>query len=73
MAVIWFSVTNLLGAFVSKFFLGIIFFLVITPIGVLRKLLKKDGMKLLKYKGESKSAFITRNHTYTEKDLINPF
>tara|TARA_B110001452_G_scaffold79667_1_gene65155 strand:+ start:96 stop:485 length:390 start_codon:yes stop_codon:yes gene_type:complete len=43
---IWFKFGILLGKFVSPIVLGIIFFLVVTPIGILMKILGKDLLNL---------------------------
>lgn len=43
---IWFKFGILLGKFVSPIVLGIIFFFVVTPIGILMKILGKDLLNL---------------------------
>jgi hypothetical protein len=43
---IWFKFGILLGKFVSPIVLGIIFFFVVTPIGILMKVLGKDLLSL---------------------------
>ena len=43
---IWFKFGLLLGKIVSPFVMGIIFFLVVTPIGIIMRLLKKDLLNL---------------------------
>tara|TARA_B100001027_G_scaffold171913_1_gene123313 strand:+ start:381 stop:758 length:378 start_codon:yes stop_codon:yes gene_type:complete len=43
---IWIKFGNLLGKIVSPLVMGIIFFIVVTPIGLLMKLLKKDLLNL---------------------------
>ena len=43
---IWFKFGILLGKIVSPLVMGIIFFIVVTPIGLLMKLLKKDLLNL---------------------------
>ncbi len=43
---IWFKFGLLLGKIVSPFVMGIIFFLVVTPIGIVMRLLKKDLLNL---------------------------
>ena len=43
---IWFRFGILLGKIVSPLVMGIIFFIVVTPIGLLMKLLKKDLLNL---------------------------
>ena len=43
---IWFKFGLLLGKFISPLVMGLIFFLVVTPIALLMKLLKKDVLNL---------------------------
>tara|TARA_Y100000591_G_C21279233_1_gene426463 strand:+ start:121 stop:504 length:384 start_codon:yes stop_codon:yes gene_type:complete len=43
---IWFKFGILLGKFVSPLIMGIIFFFVVSPIGILMRILKKDLLNL---------------------------
>ena len=43
---LWFKFGILLGKIISPLVMGIIFFLVVTPIGILMKILKKDLLNL---------------------------
>ena len=43
---LWFKFGLLLGRFVSPLIMGIIFFVVVTPIGIIMRLLKKDLLNL---------------------------
>ena len=43
---VWFKFGILLGKIVSPLIMGIIFFLVVTPIGILMRILKKDLLNL---------------------------
>ena len=43
---LWFKFGLLLGKIISPLIMGIIFFLVVTPIGILMKILKKDSLNL---------------------------
>ena len=43
---LWFKVGIFLGKIISPFVMGIIFFLVVTPIGLLMRLLNKDLLNL---------------------------
>ena len=56
---IWIKFGNLLGKIVSPLVMGIIFFFVVTPIGFLMRLLKKDLLNL-KFK-DNKSYWIEKN------------
>ena len=56
---IWFKFGMLLGKIVSPLIMGIIFFLVVTPIGLIMRLLGKDVLNL-KY-NKNKSYWIEKN------------
>ena len=43
---LWFKFGLLLGKFISPLIIGIIFFVVVTPIGIIMRLLKKDLLNL---------------------------
>ena len=43
---IWFRFGILLGKLISPFIMGVIFFLVVTPIGLIMKIIKKDLLNL---------------------------
>tara|TARA_B100001027_G_scaffold5004_1_gene3257 strand:- start:495 stop:884 length:390 start_codon:yes stop_codon:yes gene_type:complete len=43
---LWFKFGLLLGKIISPFVMGIIFFIVVTPIAILMRLLRKDLLKL---------------------------
>ena len=43
---LWFKFGLLLGKFISPLIMGIIFFIVVTPIGIILRLLKKDLLNL---------------------------
>ena len=51
---LWFKFGLLLGKIVSPFIMGLIFFFVVTPIGLLMRILKKD---LLNLKFNKKSSY----------------
>jgi hypothetical protein len=66
---LWYKFAEGLGWINTRILLGLIFFIFLTPIALLKKLLsKKDPLKL-KNKGDS--TFVERNHTYVAKDLDN--
>ena len=56
---LWFKFGLLLGKFISPLIMGIIFFLVVTPIGLIMRILGKDVLNL-KY-NKNKSYWIEKN------------
>jgi hypothetical protein len=73
LAVIWFGLSHLLGTVASRVILTVAFFGVVTPIGVWRRLVGADSLKLRAFKSGTSSVMEERNHTYTGKDLEQPY
>lgn len=59
---LWFKFGILLGKIVSPLVMGIIFFFVVTPIGLLMKLFKKDVLNL-KFDSKKNTYWIDKNET----------
>ena len=57
---VWFKFGIILGKIISPIIMGIIFFLVVTPIGLLMKILGKDLLKL-KYNKKDNTYWIEKN------------
>jgi hypothetical protein len=72
-AVVWFGLSELIGSVVSRVILAVVFFVVVTPIGVVRKLLGADAMQLRTFKAGRGSVMRERNHTYVGKDIENVY
>ncbi len=70
---IWFGFSHLIGGFMSKVLLSIIYGLIVLPISLIRQMLGKDSMNIKSYKASSHSAFVVREHTFSKDDLINPY
>jgi hypothetical protein len=67
---IWLRFAQLLGRVNGYILLTIIFFIFLTPIALLMKIIqKKDHLKLKKQSADS--VYETRNHTYLAKDMAN--
>jgi uncharacterized membrane protein YgdD (TMEM256/DUF423 family) len=72
-AVLWLGFSHLMGTVVSKILLTLVFFGVVTPTGVVRRLLGLDSLKLKQFKSGEDSVMVIRNHTYTGKDIEKPY
>jgi len=68
LAKIWFKIGDLLGFFVSKVVLAIVFYLLVFPISVLYRLFNGDTLNL---KNSKSSLWTNREHTYSKSDLKN--
>ena len=72
-ALVWFGLSELLSIVSPAIILAIIFFLIVTPVGLIRRLLGKDSMRLKQFKKDKRSVMIDRNHLYTESDFLHTF
>ena len=66
---LWFKFGILLGKIISPIVMGLVFFLVVTPTGLIMRALKKDLLNLKKK--DSKSYWINRNNS--KSDMKNQF
>jgi hypothetical protein len=73
LAKVWFGFSHLLGTVVSKIILSIVFFLIVTPMGLIRKAFGADPMKCRQWKKDDESVLVDRNHLYTKKDIEKPY
>jgi hypothetical protein len=72
-AFIWLGFSNLVGAYLSKLVLGIIYIILVIPVGVIRRLAGKDSLQMNEFKKGAGSVFKVRNYKFSSKDLENPF
>ena len=72
-AVIWLGLTTVLGEVVSRVLLSIIYFLILFPVGIFRKLSGKDSLQLNTFKKGKDSVMIIRNFSFSSKDIENPY
>jgi hypothetical protein len=69
----WFALSIALGTVVSKIILSVLFFVIVLPIGLVRRVLGKDSMRIKSWKKGKESVFRTRDHRFTAKDLEHPY
>ena len=66
---LWFKFGILIGRFVSPIVMGLVFFLVVTPTGLIMRLLKKD---LLRLKKNNRNTYWITRHV-SKSDMKNQF
>jgi uncharacterized membrane protein (UPF0182 family) len=72
-AVLWLGTANFLGTIVSKIILSLIFFIVVLPVGFIRRLFGYDTLKLKEFKNGTDSVMQIRKITFTTDDINKPF
>jgi hypothetical protein len=73
LAVLWFGLAYLLGTVVSRLILSIVFLVIVTPIGVARRLMGIDTLRLKQFKRDKSSVMSERHHKYTADDIQRPY
>lgn len=68
---LWLKLALSIGFVVSRILLGIVFFLILTPMALFQRLLKKNPLQL--EPPATGSAFIERPHQFTGSDLERPW
>jgi hypothetical protein len=69
----WFALSTGLGTVVSKVLLTLLFFVIVLPIGMVRRGLGKDSMRIKSWKQGNESVFRVRDHRFSAKDLEHPY
>lgn len=70
---VWFGLSRLLGTVMSKVILTVIFFGIVTPVGLIRRMTGADPMRLKQWKDGSHSVLKTRNKSIEAMDLEHPY
>lgn len=72
LAWVWLKVAELLGRIMNPVFFGLVFFLIITPVSLVRRLVQGDRRGRVKQEALS-SAFVDARGTYTKELFKQPF
>ena len=72
-AMLWFGLAEAIGTVTSKILLSLLFFLLVTPIGVLRRATGKGPMVVTRWKRDHASTFVVRDRPYSSGDVEHPF
>lgn len=70
---LWFGLSAMLGTVMSTLILSLVYFLVLTPVGLLRRAMGKDTLRLRDFKKGQGSVFHTRSGPFAPADLKTPF
>lgn len=72
-AKVWFWLSTALGTVVSKVILTVLFFVLVFPVGLVRRIAGKDPMQLKCWKRGNESVFRVKDHRFEAKDLEHPY
>jgi hypothetical protein len=69
----WFGLAHLMGSVVSRIILTALFFGVVAPVGIVRRMLGADPMRAKQWKDGDGSVFVERDHKYEAGDIEQPY
>lgn len=72
-AQLWLKVSHLMGAVMSRLLMSLVFFLVLLPLALLRRLTTRGDDLHLKRKADGASYYTDEVRTYTARDLQFPW
>jgi hypothetical protein len=72
-AFVWLGFSHLLGTVVSKILLTIVFFVVVLPVGFIRRVMNRDSLQLRKFGRGEESVMRIRDHVYAPSDIDKPY
>jgi|WetSurMetagenome_2_1015567.scaffolds.fasta_scaffold12778_6 hypothetical protein len=70
---VWYRLSEAMGTILSRVLLFMIFFCIITPIGVAHRMISKKRLLTEQWKKSRESVFKDRNVCFTISDIKNPF
>lgn len=73
LAIIWFGISSLLGTIMSTIILTVVYFVIVVPIAVIRKMAGIDTLKLRQFKKGTGTVMLIRKHIYTKADIEKPY
>lgn len=72
-AFLWFGLAKVLGGVMSSVLLSIVWAALVLPVGLIRRAMGRDALRLKQWHDGSASCFVERNHTFTAEDLRHPY
>ena len=70
---LWYKLAYIAEMVFSKILLFVVFFLLVTPVGLLRRWFAKDNLHLKKFGKTKESTFVVKERTYDKESLENQF
>lgn len=73
LAIVWFGFSHVLGAVMSRILMTVVFFGIVTPIAIVRRLLGGDSMQARGFRQGRGSVMVVRDHRVTGADIVHPY
>jgi hypothetical protein len=72
-AVVWLGLSHILGTIVSKILLTVVFFVMVVPVGLVRRMMSKDTLQLREFKKGTDTVMKVRDHVFVAVDIEKPY
>jgi hypothetical protein len=72
-AFVWLGLSHIVGTVVSKILLTLVFFIVVLPVGLLRRATGTDSLQLAKFHRGRESVMRVRDHLFGPGDIDKPY
>lgn len=72
-AFLWFELSKIFEFIFTPLLLSMLYFILVMPVGLIRRLLGKGALNAHQWKSSKNSVFLNRNHRYTTDDLKHPY
>lgn len=72
-AFIWFGLAGIMGFIISRIILSVVYFVIVCPIGYIRRISGRDGLHLMSFKKFNCSVFKIRDIEFDAKDIEHPY
>jgi hypothetical protein len=70
---LWFGLSSLLGTVMTKIILTALFFLLVVPVGLVRRMMGKDAMRIRSWKTGRESVFVVTGRRFAARDMEHPY
>ncbi|MDR2055821.1 MAG: SxtJ family membrane protein, partial [Desulfovibrio sp.] len=72
-AAFWFGLSHILGGVSSAVLFSVVYCAILMPVAFVRRCMGKDVLLLRRWKKDSGTCFVNRNHVFAAADFVNPF
>lgn len=73
LAIVWFGLSHLIGTVMSQVLLALVYFIVVLPVALFRKLVGIDNLRLRQFRKGTSTVMHIRNHLFRAEDIEKPY
>jgi hypothetical protein len=72
-ALLWFWLARFMGRYMNILIQAVVFVVLVTPVGVIRRLSGKDPLRLTGFRKGTSSVMVARDRLFTSTDIEKPY